>query len=52
MLDPDDLTPERFASEVVGLLRDGDLPDPARIPPLDGAERAAARLLDADGSSE
>ncbi len=51
MLDPDTLTPDRMAAELVRLLRDGDVPDAARIPALDGADRAAARLLDADGAS-
>lgn len=45
MLDPDDLTPERMAQELRLLLMDDSIPNPANIPPLDGAQRAASLLL-------
>lgn len=48
MLDPDDLTPERLAHELQQLLTDDTIPNPANIPPLDGAQRAARLLLGKD----
>jgi len=45
-LDPRALSPRRLAREVVELLDDGRVPDEARLPPLDGAERAASWLLE------
>jgi predicted glycosyltransferase len=46
MLDAADLSPERLAGELVGLLHDDMLPNAANVPPLDGAQRAAALLLE------
>jgi predicted glycosyltransferase len=48
MLDPDHLTPERLAHELMQLLTDDNIPNPANIPPLDGAQRAAMQLLGKD----
>jgi predicted glycosyltransferase len=48
MLDPDHLTPERLAHELMQLLTDDNIPNPANIPPLDGAQRAAKQLLGKD----
>jgi predicted glycosyltransferase len=48
MLDPDYLTPERLAHELMQLLTDDNIPNPANIPPLDGAQRAARQLLGKD----
>jgi predicted glycosyltransferase len=45
MLDPDSLTPERLAQELMQLLTDDNIPDPDNIPPLDGAQQAALALL-------
>lgn len=45
-LDPDDLTPERLAASLIGLLADDVVPNIAAMPPLDGAERAAEALLE------
>jgi predicted glycosyltransferase len=45
MLDPDYLCPERLAQELRQLLTDDSIPNPANIPPLDGAQRAARLLL-------
>ena len=44
-LDLDDLRPENLAQELGRLLTENDVPDPANIPPLDGAQRAAELLL-------
>jgi hypothetical protein len=52
MLDPDDLTPQRLADELVALLSDDSVPNVANIPPLDGARRAAALLLNGAGAME
>ncbi len=48
-LDPDELTVEALAQALRLLLDEGTVPDPANIPPLDGAERVAALLLDGMG---
>ena len=48
MLEPGDLRPERLAEELGRLLGDG-LPNPANIPTLHGARRAATILLE-DGA--
>jgi predicted glycosyltransferase len=45
VLEPGDLCPERLAEELGRLLGDG-LPDPANIPTLHGAHRAATILLE------
>jgi predicted glycosyltransferase len=45
MLAPDTCTPHRLAEALIRLLSDDGIPDPANIPPLDGAERAAELLL-------
>ena len=45
LLDPDDLTASRLTSALIGLLADDRVPDPANIPALDGAKRAADVLL-------
>ncbi len=45
LLNPDDLTPERLAEDLLQLLGEEGLPDLASIPPLDGAQRAAAVLV-------
>jgi predicted glycosyltransferase len=49
VLDFDDLTSERLAHELESLLSNEAVPDPANIPALDGAERAAEVLMRADG---
>ena len=46
MLDPDELSPERMADGIRKLLVDEGLPNEANVPPLDGAKRAAALLLE------
>jgi predicted glycosyltransferase len=46
VLEPHFLGPERFGEELSALLSDDEIPTAANIPPLDGAERAAAVLLD------
>jgi predicted glycosyltransferase len=47
-LDPDNLTPDRMAAKVKRLVSDdGNMPDPANLPPLDGARRAASVVLGA-----
>ncbi len=51
-LDPQSLTPECLAQGLIQLLADDDLPEPARMPPMDGARRAATLLLDEPGSAE
>jgi predicted glycosyltransferase len=45
VLDPETLTPQLLAEELLGLLAEDTVPDEANIPPLDGAQRAAALLL-------
>ncbi|MBI1893914.1 MAG: hypothetical protein HYS14_07385 [Candidatus Rokubacteria bacterium] len=45
VVDPADLTAERLAEELVRLLADDDMPQPANIPPLDGARQATKLLL-------
>jgi len=45
-LDPGDLAPEIMAESLQQLLEERTLPDPERIPPLDGALQAAAAILD------
>ena len=50
MLDPDDLTPQRLADELVALLSEDGFPDESNIPPLDGARRAAQLLLNGAGA--
>ena len=46
VLDPNDLEPERLAGELVHLLEQSGVPAIDEIPPLDGAERAAALIAD------
>jgi len=46
-LPPEDLSPERLACDLLHLLTENTIPDRERIPPLDGAQRAAAAILDA-----
>ncbi|MFQ6028210.1 MAG: glycosyltransferase family protein [Dehalococcoidia bacterium] len=41
----EDLTPERLAEELISLYRADDIPNPAHLPPFDGAQRAAAVIL-------
>jgi predicted glycosyltransferase len=49
-LDPDSLTPDRMAEKVMRLISaDGAIPDPANLPPLDGARRAASVVLGVAG---
>ena len=48
MLDPDNLTPERMAQELMQLLTDDNIPNLDNIPPLDGAQQAALALLGKD----
>jgi predicted glycosyltransferase len=48
-LAPEVLTPRRLACELLELLGNDGLPEPAAIPPMDGAERAARYLLVGDG---
>jgi predicted glycosyltransferase len=50
VLDPDDLTPERLARDVMALAEDEHVPAAANVPPLDGAGRAAEMLLDGLGA--
>ena len=52
MIDPDDLTPDRLAAELVALLAADGIPDEANIPPLDGARRAAQLLLNGAAAVE
>jgi len=52
VLDPDDLTPQRLASELIALLSEDGIPDEASIPPLDGARRAARLLLNGAAAVE
>jgi predicted glycosyltransferase len=47
VLDPDALTPERLAGELLKLLQEDAVPDPRQIPPLDGARQAARVLIGA-----
>jgi predicted glycosyltransferase len=49
VLDFDNLTSESLAHELESLLSNEAVPDPANIPGLDGAQRAAEVLLRADG---
>jgi predicted glycosyltransferase len=44
-LDPDELTAANLARSLMALLADDNVPDPANLPPLDGAMRAADVLL-------
>ena len=44
-LDPDELSAPNLARSLIGLLADEGVPDPAHLPLLDGAERAADALL-------
>lgn len=44
-LDPDELTASNLARSLSTLLADDNVPDPAHLPLLDGAERAADALL-------
>jgi predicted glycosyltransferase len=46
LLPPDALTADRLAAELLRLLADETIPDPARIPALDGARRTARALLE------
>ena len=46
MIEPDALTPDALAEGLLGLLADGGLPQEANVPPLDGAARAAALLIE------
>ncbi len=48
-VEPEALTPNRLAEELLKLLRDGSVPNRSRIPPLDGAPRAAALLVESIG---
>jgi predicted glycosyltransferase len=48
-LAPETLTPERLASELLQLLANDRLPEQTAIPPMNGAQRAAALLV---GDSE
>jgi predicted glycosyltransferase len=45
-LEPEALTPERLAAELLALLGEDGIPDGASIPRMDGAELAAAQLVD------
>jgi predicted glycosyltransferase len=45
MLDPDDLSPQSLARCLAAMLVDESIPHVESIPPLDGAQRAAAVLL-------
>lgn len=49
-LEPEALTPERLAQELLRLLTEDGTPDWGNTPPLDGARRAAAVLLEGLGS--
>jgi predicted glycosyltransferase len=45
VLEPESMTAQRMAHDLIRLLGDDHLPDPAGIPALDGARRAAEALL-------
>lgn len=51
MLDPDELSPDRMAEDIKNLLVDTGLPNKANMPPLNGAKRAAALLLEINGGA-
>jgi predicted glycosyltransferase len=42
---PQDLAAPMLGDAILELLEDGELPDPARLPPMDGAQRAASIIL-------
>ena len=44
-VDPDALNPERLTEEILQLLTGNGIPDPASVPPLDGARRAATVFI-------
>ncbi len=46
MLDPDRLTADRLTGELLRLHANNSIPDPDRIPPLDGAQQAARVMLE------
>lgn len=46
-VDPETVTPARLAEELTSLLKEPRGPDPAAIPPLDGAARTARSILTA-----
>lgn len=46
LLAPEALTPRRLAADLDRLLADETVPNPAGIPPLDGAQRTARMLLE------
>ncbi|HEX2186538.1 MAG TPA: glycosyltransferase [Chloroflexota bacterium] len=48
VVDPDALTPDRLALELMRLLLDEAIPDVRHIPAMDGAARAAARITGVD----
>jgi hypothetical protein len=45
-LAPEMLTPERLAAELLGLFARDGIPRVREIPPMDGAQRTAALLVD------
>ncbi|MFN2489589.1 MAG: glycosyltransferase family protein [Actinomycetota bacterium] len=46
VLDPTELVPVRLAEELLALLADGAVPNPANIPPLDGAQHSSMAMLE------
>lgn len=46
LLEPEALTPERLAADLLSLLDDDGLPDAESIPAMDGARRAATLIVD------
>jgi predicted glycosyltransferase len=46
-LEPEALAPKRLAEELLALLAHDGIPDGSRIPLMDGAQRAAAFLVEA-----
>lgn len=49
VVEANELTPHRFAEEFMRLWQDEDVPDVTRLPPMDGAQRAAEVLLGGAG---
>jgi predicted glycosyltransferase len=50
MLDPEALAPSQLGDALLALLEDDSVPVASNVPPLDGAQRAAALLLNGHGA--
>jgi predicted glycosyltransferase len=50
MLDPEALAPSQLGDALLALLEDDSVPVESNVPPLDGAQRAAALLLNGHGA--